>query len=108
MAGGDYTQDGAYTVWQMNISDEAAYVSAYKKLMAAQIKEGLLNGGYGLWRVQGGANSNVTHIAFAGAKDLSVLLSNTNPSKAFFAFQEEVAGIRKVHRQNINTVVADL
>ena len=108
VAGGDYTQDGAYTVWQMNISDEAAYVSAYKKLMAAQIKEGLLSGGYGLWRVQGGANSNVTHIAFAGAKDISALLSNTNPSKAFLAFLEEVAGIRKVHRQNINTVVADL
>lgn len=108
VAGGDYTQDGAYTVWQMNISDEAAYVSAYKKLMAAQIKEGLLSGGYGLWRVQGGANSNVTHIAFAGAKDISALLSNTNPSKAFLAFREEVASIREVHRQNINTVVADL
>lgn len=96
------------TVWQMNISDEAAYVSAYRKLMAAQIKEGLLNGAYGLWRVQGGANSDFTHMAFAGAKDISALLSNTNPSKAFLAFQEEVAGIRKVHRQNINTVVADL
>lgn len=57
--------------------------------MAAQIKEGRLNGGYGLWRVQGGANSDVTHIAFAGAKDLSALLSNTTPSKAFLAFQKK-------------------
>ena len=108
VAGGDYTQDGAYNVWQMSISDEATYVAAYEKLMAAQIKEGRLNGGYGLWRVQGGANSEFTHIAFAGAKDLSALLSNTNPSKAFLDFQKKVAGIRKVHRQNINTVLADL
>ena len=108
LAGGDYTQDGAYTIWQMSISDEAAYVAAYEKLMVSQIKEGILNGGYGLWRVQGGANSDFTHMAFAGAKDMATLLSNTNPSKAFLDFQKTVAGIRKVHRQNINKVVADL
>jgi hypothetical protein len=76
--------------------------------MAAQIESGDLSGGYGLWRVQGGANSDVTHLAFAGAKDMAALLANTNPSKAFIAFQKKVASIRKVHRQNINTVVADL
>jgi hypothetical protein len=108
LAGGDYTQDGAYTIWQMSISDEAAYVAAYEKLMASQIKEGILNGGYGLWRVQGGANSNFTHMAFAGAKDMATLLSNTNPSRAFLDFQKKVAGIRKIHRQNIVTVVTDL
>ena len=108
VAGGDYSQDGAYIVWQMSIADEAAYVAAYKKLMAAQIESGDLSGGYGLWRVQGGANSDVTHLAFAGAKDMAALLANTNPSKAFIAFQKKVASIRKVHRQNINNVVADL
>lgn len=30
-AGGDYTQDTVYAVWQMAISDEAEYVAAYKK-----------------------------------------------------------------------------
>ena len=106
--GGDYTKDSAYIVWQMAISDEAAYLDAYNDLMKSQIKNGLINGAYGLWRVQGGANSEVTHIAFAGADSLATLLSNSNPSKAFVAFQRKVAGIRTVHRQNINAVLADL
>ena len=83
VAGGDYTQDGAYNVWQMSISDEATYVAAYEKLMAAQIKEGLLTGGYGLWRVQGGANSDVTHIAFAGAEDLLSLIHISEPTRPY-------------------------
>ena len=106
--GGDYTKDSAYIVWQMAISDEAAYVDAYNDLMKSQTKNGLINGAYGLWRVQGGANNEVTHIAFAGADSLATLLSNSNPSKAFVAFQRKVAGIRTVHRQNINAVLADL
>ena len=106
--GGDYTKDTAYIVWQMAISDEAAYVDAYNDLMESQTKNGLITGAYGLWRVQGGANDEVTHIAFAGADSLATLLSNSNPSKAFVAFQRKVAGIRTVHRQNINAVLADL
>jgi len=107
-AGGDYTEDNVYIVWQTNVSDEAAYVKAYKKLMAAQTKNGLVNGAWGLWRVQGGATSDVTHIAFAGAANMEELLATSNPSKAFLTFQKEVAGIRTVHTQNINTVLADL
>jgi hypothetical protein len=106
--GGDYTKDTAYIVWQMAISDEAAYVDAYNDLMEAQTRNGLITGAYGLWRVQGGANDEVTHIAFAGADSLATLLSNSNPSKAFVAFQRKVAGIRTVHRQNINAVLAEL
>jgi hypothetical protein len=106
--GGDYTKDTAYIVWQSNVSDEAAYLKAYKKLMAAQTKNGLVNGAWGLWRVQGGATSEVTHIAFAGAANLETLLANSNPSKAFLTFQKEVAGLRTVHTRNINSVLADL
>jgi hypothetical protein len=36
------------------------------------------------------------------------LLSNSTPSKSFVAFQKKVAGLRKVHRRNINVVLADL
>ena len=108
IAGGDYTKDTAYVVWQLNIADEAAYVSAYEKLMEAQIEGNYVNGAYGLWRVQGGANSDVTHIAFAGAENMETLLSGSDPSKAFIAFQKKVADIRKVHRMNINAVLADL
>lgn len=107
-AGGDYTKDGAYIVWQMAISDEAAYLAAYKKLMAAQTENGQVSGAWGLWRVQGGASQEITHLAFAGAANMETLLGNGNPSKEYIAFQKKVAGIRTVHRTNINSVLADL
>ena len=107
-AGGDYTQDTAYAVWQMAISDEAAYVAAYKKMMDEQVKNGQVNGAWGLWRVQGGANADITHLAFSGAENMEALLANGNPSKAYIAFQKKVAGIRTIHRANINTVLAGL
>ena len=107
-AGGDPTKDTAYVVWQARVTDEATFGAAFKKLLDAQVKSGLVNGAYGLWRVQGGADSNVTHIAFAGAKDLETLLANGTPSKAFAEFQKTVAGIRTVYRMNINSVLADL
>ena len=107
-AGGDSTKDTAYVVWQMSVTDEATYGAAWKKALDAQVKSGLVTGAYGLWRVQGGADSNVTHIAFAGAKDLETLLANGTPSKAFAEFQKTVAGIRTVYRMNINSVLADL
>ena len=107
-AGGDYTQDTAYAVWQMAISDEAAYVAAYKKMMDEQVKNGQVNGAWGLWRVQGGANADITHLAFSGAANMEALLANGNPSKAYIAFQKKVAGIRTIHRVNINSVLADL
>ena len=106
--GGDYIKDTSYVVWQTSVTDEATYVAAYKKLMDAQEKAGLVNGAYGLWRVQGGADSNVTHIAYVGAKDLETLLANGTPSKAYAEFIKTVAGIRTVYRMNINSVVADL
>ena len=107
-AGGDSTKDTAYVVWQMSVTDEATYGAAWKKALDAQVKSGLVTGAYGLWRVQGGADSNVTHIAFAGAKDLETLLANGTPSKAMAEFQKTVAGIRTVYRININSVLADL
>ena len=107
-AGGDSTKDTAYVVWQMSVTDEATYGAAWKKALDAQVKSGLVTGAYGLWRVQGGADSNVTHIAYAGAKDLETLLANGTPSKAMAEFQKTVAGIRTVYRMNINSVLADL
>jgi hypothetical protein len=109
-AGGDYTKDTAYVVFQLRVTDEATYAAAWKKLMDAQVKSGSVNGSYGLWRVQGGADSNVTHIAYVGAKDLETLLANLDrtPSKARAENLKTVAGIRTMYRRNIISVVADL
>ena len=76
--------------------------------MAIQEKNGQVSSAYGLWRVQGGANSDVTHLAYAGAPSLAALLNNSDPRHAFVSFQKSVAGIRKVRRMNINRVLADL
>lgn len=94
----------------MSVTDEATYGAAWKKALDAQVKSGLVTGAYGLYRVQGGADSNVTHIAVVGVKDLETLLANADrtPSKAQAEFQKTVAGIRTVYRRNINSVVADL
>jgi len=108
VSGGDPSKDTTYTIWQMNISDEATYVAEYNKLMDKQIADGLINGAYGLIRLQGGADTSITHLAYAGAADLATLMSNANPSQAFMTFQKNVASIRTVQRQNVNTVVADL
>lgn len=107
-AGGDYTKDQAYFVWQLRISDEAAYLAEYRKLMADQEESGQVTGAWGLWRVLGGATDEVTHIAYAGAASLPALLSASEPSAAFTKFQSKVSKLRKIHRMNINRVLADL
>ena len=76
--------------------------------MDKQIADGLVNGAYGLIRLQGGADTEITHYAYAGAPDLATMMSNANPSQAFLTFQKNVASIRTVQRQNVNTVIADL
>ena len=108
VSGGDPSKDTTYMVWQMNISDEATYVAEYNKLMDKQIADGLIYGAYGLIRLQGGADTEITHYAYAGAPDLATMMSNANPSQAFLTFQKNVASIRTVQRQNVNTVIADL
>jgi hypothetical protein len=108
VGGGDTSKDGAYTVWQMRVADEATYAKAFDKLMREQIKNGDLTGAYGLWRVVGGADEEVTHISFAGAPNIAELLSGSmQPTKAVQKFYSEVGELRSVTRQVVNTVVAD-
>ena len=108
VAGGDVSKDGAYTVWQMRVENEVAYAEAFEALMQEQVKNGDLNGAYGLWRVVGGADQEVTHISFAGAANLPELLSGSlQPTKAVQKFYSEVGELRSVTRQVMNTVVGD-
>jgi hypothetical protein len=108
VAGGDTSKDGSYTVWQMRVEDEATYAKAFEKLMKEQIKNGDLAGAYGLWRVVGGSDQEVTHISFAGAPNIAELLSGSSqPTKAVQKFYSEVGDLRSVTRQVINTVAGD-
>lgn len=108
VAGGDTSKDGSYTVWQMRVEDEATYAKAFEKLMKEQIKNGDLAGAYGLWRVVGGSDQEVTHISFAGAPNIAELLSGSSqPTKAVQKFYSEVGDLRSVTRQVVNTVAGD-
>jgi hypothetical protein len=76
--------------------------------MKEQIKNGDLAGAYGLWRVVGGSDQEVTHISFAGAPNIAELLSGSSqPTKAVQKFYSEVGDLRSVTRQVINTVAGD-
>ena len=108
VVGGDTTKDGSYTVWQMRVEDEVTYAKAFEELMQEQVKNGDVTGAYGLWRVVGGTDQDVTHISFAGAPNIAELLSGgLQPTKAVQKFYSEVGDLRSVTRQVTNTVVGD-
>ena len=94
-------------IWQLSINDEATYLEACGKLMKAQIEAGIVNGGWGLMRMGGGADSDITHIAYSGAQDLTALLQSRNPSLAFAAFQKTMAELRTVTWLAVNFVMTD-
>mgnify|MGYP002061551199 FL=1 len=108
VAGGDTTKDAMYMIWQMRVENEPAYVEAWTQLMESQVETGDVTGAYGLWRVVGGAESDYTHLAYAGAPNpLDILSSSLQPTEAVQKFYMEVGEIRTVTRQVMNTVVGD-
>ena len=76
--------------------------------MKAQIEAGLVNGGWGLMRIGGGAESEITHIAYSEPQDLTALLQIRNPSPAFAAFRKTMAEVRSVMRLAVNFLIIDL
>jgi dihydroxyacetone kinase len=92
----------------MRVEDEATYAKAFEELMQEQVKNSDVAGAYGLWRVVGGSDQEVTHISFAGAPNIAELLSGSmQPTKAVQKFYSEVGELRSVTRQVMNTVVGD-
>ena len=107
LAGGDLSKDGAYTIYQMNVSDEAKYSSAFEDLMKGLIKSGQKITSYGLVRTVGGAQIDVgTHFAYVGAANGLDQLDNAanTDEKVLQRFRSKVTGIRTVNRTNINYV----
>lgn len=104
--GGDASKDGVYQIWQMKITDEAAYVKAYTKLMRDMEEAGLVRGAWGLVRFAAGANSQYTHFAFSGSPDLQTHVTPQDQT-LYMQFSQAVADVREIHRVNMNMVVAD-
>jgi len=92
----------------MRVEDEVTYAKAFEELTKEPVKNGDVTGVYGLWRVVGGTDQDVTHISFAGAPNIAELLSGgLQPTKAVQKFYSEVGDLRSVTRQVMNTVVGD-
>ena len=107
LSGGDLSKDGAYTIYQMNITDEGKYAAAFEDLIKGLMKAGQKITSYGLVRIVGGAQSDVgTHFAYVGAANGLDQLDNVANSdeKSLQKFRSKVSSIRTVNRTNMNFV----
>ena len=108
LAEGDSSKDAMYTIWQMRVTDEAAYLRAFGKLMKAQTASGAVTGAYGVWRVVGGADAEITHVSYVGAPNpVDMLGGSLRPNDDVMEFYKTVSDSRSITRQIVNSVVAD-
>ena len=70
---GDWTQDTAFAVFEINVRNEASYIDAYKKFTDAAIANGQLTRSFGVERVVAG--DDYTHFAFIGGSDMANLMA---------------------------------
>jgi len=75
--------------------------------MSDMEKAGLVRGAWGLVRFTAGSNQDYTHFAFSGSSDLATQVTPQDQT-LYAKFSQAVAGIREIHRVNMNSVVADL
>jgi hypothetical protein len=100
---GDWTQDTVFAVFEMNIKNEDAYLTAYKAMTDAMVEQGQLTSSYGLERVVAG--TDFSHFAFIGGTNVSslmetlALLDMKNPD--FAKFQNAVRRNRSIVRRGI-------
>ncbi|HSG91813.1 MAG TPA: hypothetical protein VLA56_21530 [Pseudomonadales bacterium] len=108
IAEGDPATTSVYTLWQVTLTDEAAYVKAYEKLMAKLAEDGMGPTAWGLIRIVGGRDSEVTHLVYSGSPTLVDHFSGAGDSRAYADFAKSVDRIRTIRRQSVNFAVADL
>ena len=100
---GDWTKDTVFAVFEMNIKNEEAYLTAYKKMTDAMVEQGQLTSSYGLERVVAG--TDFSHFAFIGGTNVAslmetlALLDMKNPD--FAKFQNAVRRNRSIVRRGI-------
>ena len=101
--GGDWTEERAFAVFEMNVRNEASYLEAYKKFTDASIASGQLTGAFGLQRSV--ASTDYTHFAFiaeSNMADLMATMDTLNMDNPDFAeFQNSVRRNRSIVRRGI-------
>ncbi|MEO0981359.1 MAG: hypothetical protein AAFX03_01760 [Pseudomonadota bacterium] len=99
LSGGNALIDQAFTVFRLEVSDEAAYGEAFRTFMEAVSDD--LPGSYGLVRIIGGASDAGTHYAFFGGPDTAAVLAANDAISAANSddrrrFNRNVREIRRV------------
>ena len=98
-AGGSAPEANVYMLWQMKVSDEAKYATAYKKMMEAQTEDGLASGSFGVNRIMSGGVDGMTHFAYifgSSMAEMTEALSVSQASENFKTFAQEVESIREI------------
>ena len=100
---GDWTKDTVFAVFEMNIKNEEAYLTAYKTMTDKMVAKDQISGAYGVEKVVAG--TDFSHFAFIGAADTAslmetlALLDMKNPD--FKEFQTAVRRNRSIVRRGI-------
>ena len=102
----DWANDNAFMLYQMEVSDPAAYLKEFKKFTQKISKKlGFEKNSYGLGYPIIGKTADFTHFVWVGSPDVESALTRTKQMFAdplFAEFSKNVSGIRKV----VNTVLS--
>jgi hypothetical protein len=104
---GDWTEDSVFMKYDMKVSDEGAYASAWTALMDASVENGTITNSYGLNRVFLG-NSEASHFVYIGASDFEALTAQEatiNSSSDFSRYLRKVGGVREILNTSLITPV---
>ena len=107
----DWANDNAFMLYQMEVSDPAAYLKEFKKFTQKISKKlGFENNSYGLAYPIIGKTAEFTHFVWVGSPDVETALTRTKQMFAdplFAEFSKNVSGIRKVVSTTLSVRLMD-
>ena len=104
---GDWTQDSVFMKFDIKVSDEEVFASAWSELMDASVENGSISDSYGLNRIFLG-NSDASHFVYIGAQDFESLVAQDTAiqgSSDFARYLRKVGGVREILNTSLLTPV---
>ena len=107
----DWSNDNAFMLYQMEVSDPAVYLKEFKKFTQKISKKlGFENNSYGLAYPIIGKTAEFTHFVWVGSPDVETALTRTKQMFAdplFAEFSKNVSGVRKVVSTTLSVRLMD-
>ena len=107
----DWANDNAFMLYQMEVTNPAAYLKEFKKFTQKISKKlGFENNSYGLAYPIIGKTAEFTHFVWVGSPDVESALTRTKQMFAdplFAEFSKNVSGIRKVVNTTLSVRLMD-